>query len=312
MFSTRKKHLQWSNVITIHDLLRLVDRAYGSNANKPSQSFLPCVFGWSAWLGPFMRDIKGHSSPHVFKFERLSDSKIGMWHKPWHSSGDTFQGDHRSPTEPILLFMHGFPSGEPAVIPPYAVEPVFLKDMVALQDWMSDREAGWWQAFSNHQKPPSEFTPALPDDLWSVEQLALHESIDCGLSVPAAVYPNIVEAAQSRTASHHVQSSSTVVPSRLAIKMLALVLPSGSSQDQFWMCKVRHIHRTIPLTYAVRYFTQDVDTQTWKIMSKEPGSYGTVPHSAVLVGGFSLTSSGRLRKKTKEQVHEALEKHWQL
>ena len=156
-----------------------------------------------------------------------------MSHKLWHSSEDTFQGGHCSPAEPILLFMHGFPSGEQAIIPLFAIEPMFLKDVVVLQNWMSDREVDWWQSFCQNQEPPSEFVPEISDDLWSVMQLALHESISLALSIPAAVYPNVVEVAQSRSASHHIQSSSAVVPSLLTSKMLALVLPCSSLLDQF-------------------------------------------------------------------------------
>jgi hypothetical protein len=312
MFSTRQKHLQWVNFITIPDALQLVDHIYSCIAHKPSQLFLPCVFNWIGWFGPFMRDIKGHSKPHVFKFELLSNGDIAMWHKPWHSSQNAFQGDRRSPSHPVLLFKHGFPSGSPDIVPPTMIDPALLADIPSLHDWMSTSEITWWSTFAAMQQPPDDSTQLLSEDLWNTQSLSLAETSTSHHSLLADRPANVLEMTNQRSSSHHVPSKLSVVPAQLANKMLALVQPSESSQDKFWLCKIRHVVKSKPVTYAVRYYSEDPETKVWTIMSKIPGSYGTVSHDAVPVAGFSLTATEHLRKNTVEQVQNALLKQAML
>jgi hypothetical protein len=229
-----------------------------------------------------------------------------MWHKPWHSSQDAFQGDHRSPTDPILLFSQGYPSGSPETVPPSNIDPSFLRDIPELHDWMSTENISWWADFAYSPQPPLDLTPALPANLWNVESLQLQEDATSQSCLPATSWPNSVEVSNLRSSGHHIHSDASVVPVQLTSKMLALVLPSEGSDDLFWLCRIRHIHKTTPLTYAVRYYYEDPATRMWKIMSKISGSYGTVPHEAVLVAGFSLTASGHLRQNTKEQLQKVL------
>ena len=56
----------------------------------------------------------------------------------------------------------------------------------------------------------------------------------------------------------------------------------------------------------VRYYSEDPTTRVWEIMSKISGSYGMVPHEAVVVAGFSLTASGHLRQNTEDQLQKVL------
>ena len=68
MFSTGAIILTCKSAFSIPSLVSLVDKAYIKETTKPGQSFLPCVFNWSGWMGPYMPDLEGHSSLLVFLF----------------------------------------------------------------------------------------------------------------------------------------------------------------------------------------------------------------------------------------------------
>jgi hypothetical protein len=97
-----------------------------------------------------------------------------------------------------------------------------------------------------------------------------------------------------RTSTHQVEPEAVVIPSVLSDGMLALVVPTHSSGDKFWLCKVRHLKESDPLQYKVRYFQQNPQTQAWSLLTGRRGSYGTVPHDAVIVAEFFLTFTRHL------------------
>ena len=306
MFSTRQKQLQWNNVPSIPAMVEFVDQIYGDNLLKPKQAFLPLVYNWAGWMGPHMNDLEGHSSPHVFKFERHSSGKVAMMHKPWHSSAQDFQGDHHAPAEPIFLFSHGIPPGHPPVMPPDALDPKHLQDIHSFFDWLPALAIAWWTAFLENPRPPLNLIMKIPANVWRFQDRQLHESVTHVETIAATPSSNSVAVSAARTSAHHVEPEAVAVPSLLSDGMLALVLPTHSSGDRFWMCKVHHVKNHDPLEYKVRYFQQDPSTQEWNLMTGRQGAYGIVPHDAVVVAGFSLTSSSRLRKSTLQQVEKRL------
>ncbi len=157
-----------------------------------------------------------------------------------------------------------------------------------------------------HPKPPHALIMDVPVEIWQFQQLQLRESITHVETIPATVSMNSVAVSDIRTSTHHVDPEANVVPSILSDGMLALVVPTDSSGDQFWLCKVHHIKEHDPLKYKVHYFEQNEQTQAWSLMTGWRGSYGTVPHDAVILAGFSLTATGHLRKNTLQQVQECL------
>lgn len=306
MFSTRQKQLEWNSVPSIPALVEFVNRIYGESPLKPKQSFLPKVYNWAGWMGPYVSDLEGHSGPHVFKFEKHANGQVAMMHKPWHSSTEDFQGDRRAPCTPIFLFANGVPPGYPPVMDPNPIDPLHLKDIREFFDWLPASASTWWTSFIGDPKPPANLVMNIPADIWQLQQLQLSESITHCETLPITISTNNVAVSNIRTSTHHVDPEAVMVPDILSEGMLALVVPTDSSGDRFWLCKIHHIKEQDPHIYKVRYFQQNPQSQTWKLMTGQQGSYGTVPHDAVILAGFSLTLTGHLRNSTLQQLHECL------
>ena len=168
MFSTRQKQLQSNNVPSIPALIEFVNHIHGENPMKPTQSFLPKVYNWAGWMGPYLCNLEGHSSPHVFKFEKHSDGKVAMMHKPWHSLTQDFQGDHRIPSEPVFLFADGVPPGHPPVMEPGPFDPLHLRDIHEFYDWLPASTCAWWTAFLQDPKPPTDLLMMIPTNIWQL------------------------------------------------------------------------------------------------------------------------------------------------
>jgi hypothetical protein len=175
-----------------------------------------------------------------------------MVHTPWHSSNVDFQGDHRTPAEPVFLFSNGIPPGHPPLIDPHPFDPLHLRDIHHFYDWLSPSAIAWWTSFLEDPKPPSNLILNIPANIWQIKLLRMSESVTHAEVVPVTVTSNSVVVSDIRTSTHHVDPEAVVVPSVLSEGMLALVVPTGTSGDKFWLCKVHHLKRQDPHKYKVR------------------------------------------------------------
>src|ERR1700728_3004068 len=86
MFSTFAIYLNSHYVEFVTDLAEALKAAYKKEQTKPNGFFLPTVYNFVGFFAPFVRDIGGLNTAHVFLIRKLSSGKVGMKVKKWHST----------------------------------------------------------------------------------------------------------------------------------------------------------------------------------------------------------------------------------
>ena len=137
MFSTFSIFLDRHSVEYPEDLPEKLDAAYKKEDTKPTGKFLPAVFNFIGFFAPFLRDIGGLNSAHVFLFRKLPSGIVGMKVKQWHSTDCQWTGASNSPQEWIEL-MHEIPAGFPEVVLPHDIEDMLTDKVVKkYQPWLN-------------------------------------------------------------------------------------------------------------------------------------------------------------------------------
>jgi|ERR1700722_8826531 len=164
MFSTFSMFLDRHSVEFISDIRQAVDNAYKKEETKPKTAFLPVVFNWVGFFAPFLQDISGLNTAHVFLFRKLATGKVGMKVKQWHSTDSEWHGSVTLPNEWITL-MHQFPTGFPETIAPHPVEDMLELEVVRKYNlWMSNKGLASWQDYLQELSLSDEHMYSLPEN----------------------------------------------------------------------------------------------------------------------------------------------------
>jgi hypothetical protein len=164
VFSTFSLWLDRHSVECVTDIIGAVDDAYKKDATKPKAYFLPVVFNFVGFFAPFVHDIGGLNSAHVFLFRKLVSGKVGLKVKKWHSTNCEWQGSIVAPNEWITL-MSTFPTGFPETIAPHAIEDMITLDVVRKYNlWMSNVGLASWQTYLQEPVIPEQFLYSVHEE----------------------------------------------------------------------------------------------------------------------------------------------------
>jgi hypothetical protein len=173
MFSTLSLHMDTHSVEFITDLIDKLDLAYKKESTKLSGLFLPVVFDWISFFAPFLKDISGMNSAHVFLIRRLSTGEVGLKVKKWHSTEDSWVGSLNDPAEWAEV-MTDFPEGHPVTILPTTIQDLVTTDVIKKYNpWMSNSGMKSWQQFLQTKALPNMVYWSLPEDLWNFKKVFL-------------------------------------------------------------------------------------------------------------------------------------------
>jgi hypothetical protein len=170
MFSTLSIFMDKHLIATPPDLMDKIPKCYKKDITRPKTMWLPGVWNWSGFFAPFLKDFSGIKDPHVFLFRELSNGKVGMKMKKWHSGGFDWCGDVNSIEEWVEI-MNTHPTGHPDVLAPTEMDPEFLQDLVKYKKWISAEAQNFWEEFVVSKKIPKNLRIALPDDIWNFQKV---------------------------------------------------------------------------------------------------------------------------------------------
>lgn len=173
MFSTFSMYLDKNSVEYITDIAEALKSAYRKDETKPKGWFLPVVFNFVGFLAPFVSDLSGLNSAHVFLIRKLSSGVVGMKVKKWHSTDDEWVGDTVAPDDWIVL-MKSFPAGKPEEVPYGEIDDMLTLDSIKkYSTWLSDSSIQKWQTCLSSEEiviPPEKLFPMHPN-MWSYNQV---------------------------------------------------------------------------------------------------------------------------------------------
>ena len=115
MFSTYKIWTNSNSILFLSDFVTNVDCAYKNTATRPIAGYLPCVFNFAGFFAPFTHEIVSISKPHVFLFCKLTNGRVGLKFKKWHTTQCNWVGEIKNNGEWAFLF-HNFPVGYPPLV----------------------------------------------------------------------------------------------------------------------------------------------------------------------------------------------------
>lgn len=92
MFSTWEQYTAVHQVESLHHFIDLISEIYPTIETRPRAFLLDQIYDFKSWLGTHIREIKGHSQPHAFRFVHDSTGKVGMFYKMFHSTDSEWHG----------------------------------------------------------------------------------------------------------------------------------------------------------------------------------------------------------------------------
>ena len=151
MFSTFSLWLDKHSVEHVNEIVDKVGEAYKSQQTRPSASFIPVVFNWAGFFAPFVCDMSGLKSAHVFLIRKLPSGKVGLKAKKWHSTDDCWTGSADLPDEWMEVF-HSVPRGNPTEIQPSLNEKIpEFKEIQKCRMWLSEEALDSWKKLIRDQ-----------------------------------------------------------------------------------------------------------------------------------------------------------------
>ena len=163
VFSTASIYQDKHSVFSFKHLIQSLSLAYKKKGSTPSGEFLPTVFNWAGFLGPFTKLMKGTSSPHVYLFRRLDEGKIGMKAKAWHSSGDVWKGGN-SETDQWWIVMTDVPPGFPPKLLPDLLENYpDPRTVSVMENYMTEEQQAEWKYVQENNAVPDELQFVMPE-----------------------------------------------------------------------------------------------------------------------------------------------------
>lgn len=171
MFSTLSIYFDTHSVLSLTELVKCLSKAYHKENTKPSGSFLPVVYNFIGFLAPFVKDISGISTPHVFLLRKLPDETIGMKVKKWHSTSSAWMGAADKPDDWIEL-MSGYPVGKPnIVLPSNNPDNIQQSTINKYNRWLSEPVKAEWSEFCAASTVPGELYWKISDNVWKYNQV---------------------------------------------------------------------------------------------------------------------------------------------
>ena len=177
MFSTFSKYLDKHSVEWLYDLPSKIGDAYKSQQTRPSASFLPVVYNWSGFFAPFVRNISGLNSAHLFIVKRLPSGKVGLKAKKWHSTDDHWTGDSTLPGE-WMEVLTSVPQGKPQPVEVVVNENIPpLKEIQKCRAWLSPRAVEEWALMINNQTEGSGMSWELQPSMFDYKKVNSNMSL---------------------------------------------------------------------------------------------------------------------------------------
>ena len=161
MFSTLAIYLDKNSCWSFGHLLDVIPNAYRSDTTRPVGRYIHKVFNWSGFFAPYLKEMSGHSSPHVFLFRRLPDGNVGMKTKAFHGTSDPWLGSTQNPDD-WMIVMHSFPQGFPVEMQPQDLPEGYVNDqtIAAFKTFFTESQIGEWE----RMKATGKVDPSL---LWT-------------------------------------------------------------------------------------------------------------------------------------------------
>ena len=322
MFSTLAINLKSNNIETPYHLIDRVNHAYRKEATKPTAAFIPDVWNFIGFLAPFVRDIGGLNTAHVFLIRKLPDGAVGMKCKKWHSTDDTWTGSLAAPDEWIQL-LTSKPPGHPEVIAPEPIEDMLtLADINKYQLWLHSGSGKIWQKLiEDEEMPATSFWP-ISTDMWNFSKVNIccYFCISILNSLQFPMSTTNVSAEQLQALMQDVSVSITIgqhssvsnataypipVPTELPVGMMVAVKAANNSADKFWIAVIQSERSDDPLQYNLRYYAFNKSKKGWYLM-KGASAYGWAPHEAILVAGLELNQNCSMRESSIKRITQAL------
>ena len=100
MFSFIRKKLQKLSALTVEALIKLMEDAYGQQAQPPEIEELKHVWDWKTWLQQYTSKLSHHTDYRAFRFSRGPDGKVMMQVKKSGTDAAWSIGVELVPVEP--------------------------------------------------------------------------------------------------------------------------------------------------------------------------------------------------------------------
>ena len=168
MFSTFSKWLDTHSIHSLSDLLSSVDSAYRGDSTKPTAFFLPTVYNFIGFFAPFMRDLGGLNTAHVFLICKQPNGLVGIKVKKWHSVDSKWLGADSNPNDWFSCFNKGqYPPGFPGEVAPLPLEDNMTEDILSKwRKWLRPSAVAEWEQFIQSVSIPVQLRFAPSVNLW--------------------------------------------------------------------------------------------------------------------------------------------------
>lgn len=204
MFSVLEKHMQTYAYPTLQKLFTAIPSIYTDASTRPTNEMMSYCIEWDLFFKPHIAKITGHSEPHAFCIKKnLQHGNAQLLFKSYDSQEKNWQG-HEKMQEGICIF-DSFPSGEPTIMKPKAIEQKVIADVRAIiKNWNDATDCEWWKSIldSNGASLTSQCTIASFSNVPNFVNVNIERSNDQLDSTTTSI-ANRVQSLESRNAAVH-------------------------------------------------------------------------------------------------------------
>eukprot|EP00795_Rhopilema_esculentum_P008448 gene8448-14434_t len=164
MFSRNAVQLHKENAVTLPQLEGVFRKAY---TPRPTVTTLRFLFDFKGFLSKYIANIRNHSKPHAFKFEKTASGQVGITYKNWAADEGwlprNINGDRE---QPLLILNEEVPQNDF----PLPLQPEFdvkndletmRKEATTAAARMTESEMLWWKEFLQQQESTRSFWKSL-------------------------------------------------------------------------------------------------------------------------------------------------------